>query len=241
MFIPHFSFWLLHRSMDSQDHWQAQCQPHSEFPASDIWLNNRYTHEPGAFGYDGNEFDGLIDMSVHMGDPVSNFCNSWLSPVTTIDAGVDSPEAAFSTCTDFREFQSRIPSPRTWSNIKEEPRAKLSTSSCDTDFSLEHDHQRPACPECRGTFDNLQSLDHHTKNTSHKAWKCPEPYCNKTYARRDTYLRHRATHKDKNSYTCIVCLGENKQKAFKRKDHLTEHIRNCHMKGIDAQSSDAIR
>jgi hypothetical protein len=227
--------------MDSHDHWQAQCLPHSEFPANDIWLNHGPTHEPDAFGYDPNEFDGLIDLSVDMGDLVSNPCDSWLPTMTLIDAGVDSPEAVGSTWTHSRDFQSSIPSPQTWSEIKLEPRAKLSISSCDTDFSSEHDHQRPACPECMGTFDNLQSLDHHTKNTSHKAWKCPEPHCSKTYKRRDTFLRHRATHKENNNYTCKVCSGVNKQKVFKRKDHLTEHIRNCHTRGIDAQNSDAIR
>lgn len=75
-----------------------------------------------------------------------------------------------------------------------------------------------------------------TKDTSpYKGWRCTEPSCGKLYARRDTYIRHRATHKDK-SHACMTCQSDNKQKVFTRKDHLNEHIRNCHSKGMDARS-----
>lgn len=125
-------------------------------------------------------------------------------------------------------------------HIKKEPRSKLSTSSGDTDISLDDDHQVRTCAECRRTFESLQKLDHHTKTTSHKAWKCTEPGCSKTYARRDTYSRHRMTHKEYRHF-CLECQKDNKQKVFKRKDHLKEHIRNCHFKGVDARSNNFSR
>jgi hypothetical protein len=115
-----------------------------------------------------------------------------------------------------------------------------SNSSTETECSHEEDQQRHICQECNKLFKNLRELDQHTKRVPHKAWRCPEPSCGKMYARRDTFLRHRAAHKDK-SHACSICAFHNKQKFFKRRDHLKEHIRNCHSKGTEATGFDGIR
>lgn len=87
------------------------------------------------------------------------------------------------------------------------------------------------CAECLACFESLRSLEDHVRNVSHKGWKCKD--CGKSYGRRDTFLRHRATHKD-GTHKCTQCESVGKQKAFKRKDHLMEHIRKVHPRGSDA-------
>jgi hypothetical protein len=117
-------------------------------------------------------------------------------------------------------------------------RAKLSTSSWDTDCSQDESSQRLACSECARTFENLSALNKHTQSTLHKAWRCFEAGCEKSYARRDTFLRHRVAHRDDAlSHICLVCLQVNKRKTFKRKDHLRDHMRNCHSKGSGSRRS----
>ena len=92
--------------------------------------------------------------------------------------------------------------------------------------------QRLMCSECGLEFENLQGLDRHTKSSLHKAWRCQEVGCGKTYARRDTFLRHRIKHTD-SVHTCNLCSRNKKHKVFKRRDHLKEHMRNCHSRSVD--------
>jgi hypothetical protein len=108
----------------------------------------------------------------------------------------------------------------------------ITSYSCDTDYAPEEVPQRTDCSACSKTFSNLRALDKHTQSTSHKAWKCRETGCGKSYARRDTFLRHRTKHSD-SSHSCLECLKDGKKKVFKRKDHLNEHVRSCHFRGND--------
>lgn len=128
-----------------------------------------------------------------------------------------------------------------YSHLSKGPSSTRSNSSTETEYSNEDDQQGHICQECNKVFRNFQELDQHTKRVPHKAWRCAEPFCGRTYARRDTFLRHRATHGDK-SHACAICSHHNKQKVFKRKDHLKEHIRNCHLpKGTEATCVDGVR
>jgi hypothetical protein len=106
------------------------------------------------------------------------------------------------------------------------------TSAWAQETAPEEGTQRLECSACSRAFSNLTALDKHTQSTSHKAWRCQETGCGKSYARRDTFLRHRSKHSD-NSHSCVNCLLDGKEKVFKRKDHLREHIRSCHSKGND--------
>jgi hypothetical protein len=110
------------------------------------------------------------------------------------------------------------------------------TCSWDTDCNPEDVSQQLMCSACSKTFSNLRALDKHTQSTSHKAWSCFEAGCGKSYARRDTFLRHRSQHSN-NSHACLDCKRDGKKKSFKRKDHLSEHIRSCHPKGNDGARS----
>lgn len=114
--------------------------------------------------------------------------------------------------------------------------AKLSVSSCDADCSRDESHQRLSCSECARPFANLSALNKHTQSTSHKAWRCVEAGCEKTYARRDTFLRHRVAHRDDAlNHVCLVCLQINRSKVFRRKDHLRDHMRKCHSKKVESR------
>ena len=113
--------------------------------------------------------------------------------------------------------------------------ANLSTS-CDTECPQDESCQRRFCSEFTEAFDNLSALNKHTQNTTHKAWRCVETGCEKTYARRDTFLRHRVAHReDALNHVCLVCLQINKRKVFRRKDHLRVHMRNCHSKNVESR------
>lgn len=88
------------------------------------------------------------------------------------------------------------------------------------------------CSQCRSNFPSLQLLDQHAKIESHKAWKCYEEGCGKAYARRDTFMRHQLKHGG-SGHACGTCKRGGKDKVFKRKDHLAEHVRKCHGPGND--------
>ncbi|KAM0723296.1 hypothetical protein Q7P37_001497 [Cladosporium fusiforme] len=107
-------------------------------------------------------------------------------------------------------------------------------STKETERKLEKDVQRRECSHCGQWFDGLRSLEEHARRESHKAWRCSD--CGKRYSLRTTYQRHRATHKE-GTHSCVRCERIGKRKVFKRKDHLTEHVRNCHAGSSDAAST----
>ena len=92
------------------------------------------------------------------------------------------------------------------------------------------------CLECGQKFDSLQSLEQHSKNLSHKIFKCPAKDCKKAYPRRDSLARHQLKHSSK-SHPCVICQRGDKSKFFKRKDHLAEHTRKCHSSSSGAMRS----
>lgn len=108
----------------------------------------------------------------------------------------------------------------------------IATPASEWDWDSVPYAERLVCWECKRNFGNLRALDKHTQQTLHKAWTCSEAYCDKSYARRDTFLRHRSTHKS-NGHRCSVCFKQGKNKVFKRKDHWREHIRSCHPRTAD--------
>ncbi|KAL2352376.1 hypothetical protein BJ546DRAFT_849622 [Cryomyces antarcticus] len=55
-----------------------------------------------------------------------------------------------------------------------------------------------------------------------------EPGCTKRYGRRDVFLRHCSTHKASVRYPCPLCQKYDGPQAFKRRDHLQQHMLNYH-------------
>ena len=94
-------------------------------------------------------------------------------------------------------------------------------------FHLENDG-RYVCMECQRSFPTSQSLETHSKSLGHRAYVCTEPGCGRKYPRRDTFVRHMATHKSTELHACRFCFQTQRRKVFKRKDHLAQHMRNRH-------------
>jgi hypothetical protein len=109
------------------------------------------------------------------------------------------------------------------------------TSAWSWEIAPEEGTQR-VCSVCFQLFSSLGALDKHARNTSHKAWRCQEIGCGKSYARRDTFLRHALKH-SQTGFACLECSKDGTKKVFKRKDHLNEHIRKRHSKGEDSARS----
>lgn len=84
------------------------------------------------------------------------------------------------------------------------------------------------CAECEYPFPTSQALEDHARARTHQAYACNALNCGRSYSRRDTYARHRATHKGFDAHVCEHCPIGTKRKVFKRRDHLIQHVRNCH-------------
>lgn len=82
---------------------------------------------------------------------------------------------------------------------------------------------------CGRPFENANSLERHAKSSGHRAFSCRVPGCDKSYCRRDLWTRHRRTHTLKPvMHICELCRQQNRPKEFSRRDHLRQHVRNCH-------------
>ena len=88
---------------------------------------------------------------------------------------------------------------------------------------------RHRCKACDSPFLTASSLEVHARDLCHKTFACSEPGCDKSYCRMDLYTRHKKDHKPSEMHHCAFC-PRNRVKSFKRKDHLTQHVRNCHRK-----------
>lgn len=228
--------------MDPTALWQI---PNAHHP--DFWLDTSCTLEPRALDQTqdfGITFDDLLSA-----DPSELQFSSNRIDLTTPSNVVLLPTPELS------------PSPTTQTHLHDEPVAntaqqysgidaqitesqaqetsiKLSTSSWDTDCPQDESCQPISCSECTRAFENLSALNKHTQSTSHKAWRCAEAGCEKTYVRRDTFLRHRVAHRDDAlNHVCLVCLQINKRKVFRRRDHLRDHVRKCHSNRIESRRS----
>jgi hypothetical protein len=210
-----------------QNWFDIPCMAEPDFLTGGAFENEKAMYAPIGGEYLCRDFGDSYDQLVSSAVPFDGYAHQQ-HPSLTVNPFADPLENTP------RFTGSPIP------RFKEEPGTTRSNSSTETECSNEDDQQGHICQECNKVFRNLQELDQHTKRVPHKAWRCAEPSCGKTYARRDTFLRHRATHKDK-SHACSICSHHNKQKVFKRKDHLKEHIRNCHSKPTEAASVDGVR
>jgi hypothetical protein len=231
--------------MTSLDLWQPWTLDRPDSLAGQIWLDAACIAEPGFLASEPFENGRPMYTAVGGRYPDQDIANSYDQSVSSV-APFDGYVYRQDPSLIYDSFGSPIDTntPRftggSYPRFKDGSGTTRSNSSTETECSHEDDQQGHICQECNKLFKNLQELDQHTKRVPHKAWRCAEPSCGKTYARRDTFLRHRAAHKDK-SHPCSICAFHNKQKFFKRRDHLKEHIRNCHSKGTEATGYDGTR
>ncbi|KAF2185852.1 hypothetical protein K469DRAFT_664858 [Zopfia rhizophila CBS 207.26] len=95
-----------------------------------------------------------------------------------------------------------------------------------------------SCHECKESFDNLATLEDHARATGHTCFFCEHLGCEKTFSRLDSYQRHQKAHQDDvQRHPCKYCRKYRGANGFKRKDHLTQHLRNYHHIGEDEAST----
>lgn len=93
-----------------------------------------------------------------------------------------------------------------------------------------HGHVQSAhpntCMECQESFRNTSDLISHGLNEEHAPFMCK---CGKSFTRDDVLRRHvKAYQPELQKYACPHCKSGPGRKSFKRKDHLTQHIRGYH-------------
>ena len=95
-------------------------------------------------------------------------------------------------------------------------------------MKAEH-HDAFTCDECMYVGSSQYELGLHASNTGHASFICNYDGCEKKFSRLDTYQRHQRTHRhDAKRFPCKYCKTYRGKSAFKRKDHLTQHVRNYH-------------
>ena len=110
-----------------------------------------------------------------------------------------------------------------WSTLSFAPQSLLGGGANHSSEEL-----RYVCKWCSEPFLTSQSLEAHAKSEGHRTYVCNEGGCGRTFARRDTFVRHMTTHRNSDVHTCRICLQRSKRRIFKRKDHLYQHMRNRH-------------
>lgn len=102
----------------------------------------------------------------------------------------------------------------------------------------EHFQAAHPCPGCDFSGPFLIDLAAHAATTGHAPFACSYKSCEREFSRSDSLKRHIAQHLESQPrYECPHCYKHNGEKAFKRRDHLTQHLRGYHNIGVDAMRS----
>jgi len=102
-------------------------------------------------------------------------------------------------------------------------------------MEAEH-HDAFVCDECMYVGMSHYEVGLHASDTGHASFICKHDGCEKKFARLDTYQRHQRTHReDAKRFPCKYCKKYRGKNGFKRKDHLTQHVRNYHHIGEGKQ------
>jgi hypothetical protein len=93
------------------------------------------------------------------------------------------------------------------------------------------------CNECNALFSTHWLINDHARTTGHQAYRCTE--CDASFSRLDVLGRHRQEHQPiAKIHSCDYCKKWRAPNGFRRKDHLTQHLRNYHHFQIDTKAQD---
>jgi hypothetical protein len=82
------------------------------------------------------------------------------------------------------------------------------------------------CPKCLITFSRASEIEDHARETKHKPFACT--ICSALFSRQDALTRHRQIHESQKRYPCARCEKYRGPGAFRRRDHLRQHLRKKH-------------
>lgn len=89
------------------------------------------------------------------------------------------------------------------------------------------------CDECKEEFRINHDLRVHATTRRHGAYTCK---CTKTFTRSEDVQRHLSKFSSKiPSHPCLYCKRHRGMDGFRRKDHLTQHLRNYHHLELDTK------
>lgn len=81
-------------------------------------------------------------------------------------------------------------------------------------------------PQCLENFMRVSDIEAHARETKHKPFICG--VCNALFSRQDALTRHGEIHKSQKRYPCEWCEKNRGSVAFRRRDHLRQHLRKKH-------------
>ncbi|KAF2140768.1 uncharacterized protein K452DRAFT_51003 [Aplosporella prunicola CBS 121167] len=104
---------------------------------------------------------------------------------------------------------------------------------------VRRDHpEMKSCRQCGQGFPFITSLSEHAASTGHAAFACTVEGCESAFSRFDVLRRHQESHQSVTArFPCKYCKRHRGADSLKRRDHLTQHLRNYHHMGVDEVSS----
>lgn len=189
-------------------------QPVQYFPPASLPLNREHEAETPDFHIQTDVPDSASTYLLHKGR----------SPTTTIGGPQVSPPSGLGILAPLEEIEDLPPHqphvlPTTESKISE------SHSNCANHESIQPAESN-ACLQCNKSFRSTTELGHHARESQHAAFKCK---CGSTFQGIYDLKRHQNRHQPGTpAYPCLYCSRHRGERGFRRKDHLTQHIRNYH-------------
>jgi uncharacterized Zn-finger protein len=93
------------------------------------------------------------------------------------------------------------------------------------------------CVECNESLSSKADLLRHAKEKQHQPYSCE---CGALFSRLDVLNRHlESLGTDEPKHPCKYCRRHRGANGFRRRDHLTQHIRNYHHLELDDESTAA--
>lgn len=96
-------------------------------------------------------------------------------------------------------------------------------------FRLSHPDIGYQCAKCSEMFETHEELNRHCQSSQHAGYVCRFDFCGAEAMRLADLNRHQLIHRTSiPRHPCPHCREYRGKNGFKRKDHLTQHIRNYH-------------
>ena len=94
------------------------------------------------------------------------------------------------------------------------------------DLNHGHSSSRRTCSQCNEVFRSVGRLECHASHEQHTPYMCK---CGQRFSRSDVLDRHLSQFVlEARKYPCDYCKRHKGESAFRRKDHLTQHLRGYH-------------